>query len=401
MTRAARVVVGFVSIVVIGLAWFEVVMRPSGPERLQLGLLFGAMAAASGVAAWVLPRWAAHSESVRRTSMVLSMTAVVIVAGGVGLAASRMFLSSHDLTVVLVVLGVGVLAGVGFALAVARPWTDDLNRMAATAERVATGDFAARSGVTRRDEIGHLAGALDTMAVRLAAAEEDRSRDERSRREFLAAIGHDLRTPLSALQAALEALRDGMSPDPERYLRSMEHDVAALRSLVDDLFLLAKIESGSLEIEPAPVDLTEVADEAIEVLRPMAAVRGISLRLDTTGRAIVSGGPEALSRVMRNLLDNAIRYAPDRSEVLVRVTNGEGATVAVTDQGPGFDPAFVERAFSSFQRSDPARARDTGGAGLGLAIAQGFVSAMGGTIWADPGPGGKVSFRLPVTTAAR
>jgi signal transduction histidine kinase len=271
--------------------------------------------------------------------------------------------------------------------------------MADTADRVAAGDFAARSRVARNDEIGDLARSLDAMAERLSAAEDERKRSDAARREFLAAIGHDLRTPLAALQAAVEALRDGVAPDPDRYLRSMQHDVAALHALVEDLFLLSKIESGTLEIAPTRVDLTEVADETIEVLRPVAAKRHIGLRLEAAHRTIVSGGPEALSRVLRNLVDNAIRYAPDGTEVLVSVTNGATARVAVLDQGPGFPAEFLEEAFESFHRSDPARARDTGGAGLGLAIAQGFVTAMGGTIWAEPGPGGRVTFELPMVSS--
>jgi two-component system sensor histidine kinase BaeS len=393
--RSIRLLGGFLAIVVVGLAWFEISMQPSGAERFQLFVLFAAMAAAAGAAAWVLPKWATHSMSLRTTVTTLSMTAVTIVAAGVALAARNMFLSSHDLTLVIVVLGVGVLAGMGFAVAVSRPWTEDLDRMARTADRVAAGDFGARSGVARKDEIGHLAIALDSMAAQLAQADEERRRNDAARREFLAAIGHDLRTPLAALRAALEALRDDIAPDRDRYLRSMEHDVVALNSLVEDLFLLAKIESGSLEIMLSPVDLTEVADETIEVLRPVAAQRGVELTLDASDRTIVTGGPEALSRVFRNLVDNAIRYAPDNSRVLVSVAGGHQAEVRVVDEGPGFSADFVEDAFKSFHRSDPARARDTGGAGLGLAIAEGFVSAMGGTIWAEPGPGGRVSFTLP------
>jgi two-component system sensor histidine kinase BaeS len=394
--RSIRLIAGFLAIVVVGLAWFEISMQPSGAERTQLLVLFAAMAAAAGAAAWVLPKWATRNMSLRTTVTTLSMTAVIIVAAGVALAARNMFLSSHDLTLVIVVLGVGVLAGMGFAVAVSRPWTDDLQRMADTADRVAAGDFSARSGVARRDEIGDLAAALDAMAAQLAEADTERLRNDAARREFLAAIGHDLRTPLAALQAALEALRDGVAPDPDRYLRSMEHDVVALHALVENLFLLSKIESGSLEIDPSPVDLTEIADEAIEVLRPVAARRGVGLRLDAEGRTIVAGGPEALSRVVRNLVDNAIRHAPDHSEVLVSVVNGDTARVAVLDDGPGFAADFVEDAFKSFYRADPARARETGGAGLGLAIAEGFVTAMGGTIWAEPGPGGRVTFELPV-----
>jgi signal transduction histidine kinase len=175
----------------------------------------------------------------------------------------------------------------------------------------------------------------------------------------------------------------------------MSHDIAHLRALVDDLFLLARIEAGDLTVEPEPIDLTELADETLEAMTPVATSRDVTLRLDGTGRVPVHGGPEALGRVMRNLVDNAIRYAPARSDVIVRVSNGDTATVEVIDAGPGFDPAQLATAFDSFSRADPSRSRDTGGAGLGLAVARGVIEAHGGEIWAHPGPGGHITFRLP------
>jgi signal transduction histidine kinase len=165
--------------------------------------------------------------------------------------------------------------------------------------------------------------------------------------------------------------------------------------LVDDLFLLSRIDAGSISIASEPVDVTELADEAIEVLRPVAHRAGVSLRLEADHRTVVPGGTEAVSRAMRNLIENAIRHAPTGSEVVVEVRSGTGATVRVLDQGPGFDPGFVDHAFDRFTRADDARSRDTGGSGLGLAIARGFVDALGGEIWAEPGPGGTVTFHLP------
>jgi signal transduction histidine kinase len=111
----------------------------------------------------------------------------------------------------------------------------------------------------------------------------------------------------------------------------------------------------------------------------------------------VRGAPEALGRVIRNLVDNGLRHAPEHSSVVVRVANGADATVEVLDQGPGFDVQLLPTVFESFSRADPARTRDTGGAGLGLAIARGVVEAHGGTIWAQPGPGGRVGFMLPTS----
>jgi signal transduction histidine kinase len=175
----------------------------------------------------------------------------------------------------------------------------------------------------------------------------------------------------------------------------MDRDVAALSALVDDLFLLSRLEEGSIAVERGPIDVTELADEAIEVLAPVAASAEVRLELDADRRVVAVGGSEAVSRVLRNLLDNAIRFAPTGSAVTVEVRNEDGASVRVLDAGPGFDTEFVGRAFDRFSRDDPSRERSTGGSGLGLAIARGFVEALNGTIWAEPGPGGCVGFRLP------
>jgi len=176
----------------------------------------------------------------------------------------------------------------------------------------------------------------------------------------------------------------------------MDQDVSVLSSLVDDLFLLAKLEEGSTEVERGPIDVTELADEAIEVLGPIAASADVRLKLEADHRTIAIGGSEAVGRVLRNLLDISIRFAPAGSTVVVEVRDEGGVKVRVIDAGPGFDPEFVDDAFDRFSRNDPARGRETGGSGLGLAIARGFVEALDGTIWAEPGPGGKVGFLLPV-----
>lgn len=175
----------------------------------------------------------------------------------------------------------------------------------------------------------------------------------------------------------------------------MEREIGVLSALVEDIYLLARIESGGFELDTSFVDLTELADEAIEVVRPLAERKAIALRLESQAPVVARGGDVALGRVFRNLLDNAVRHSPPGAEVVVTLTSAGGPSVTVTDQGVGFDPAFVAAAFERFSRSDPARVRDHGGSGLGLAIAGGFVRALKGEIWAEPGPGGKVVFRLP------
>ncbi len=387
--------------VLAALALFEVTMRPSGPERTQLLALFVAMAVGTSLLGWLLPRATGRLRSLRSSVLVMAVASVFAVAVAVGVAARLMFLESHDLQLLTVVLGFGVGLGVVLATTLAGQLTRDLSEIRATAVRVADGDLQARTGVRRADELGEAAAAVDEMAAKLAAAEEERERHEAARRHFLAAVGHDLRTPLAALRAAVEAMEDGLAPDPQRYLRSMRADLDAMSHLVDDLFLLATIEAGKLEFDREPLDLAELADESIEALQPVAAGKGVELRLAADGRVPTIGGAAAIGRVIRNLLHNAIRFSPEDASVVVSVANGDREpTVVVADEGPGFSAAMLDSAFEEFVTGDPARSRTGGGAGLGLAIARGLVAAHGGTIWAEPGPGGRVGFRLPAGVAA-
>jgi signal transduction histidine kinase len=236
---------------------------------------------------------------------------------------------------------------------------------------------------------------MDGMIDSLRTAQEERQQVEAARRAFLAAVGHDLRTPLTSMQAAIEALQDGVTEEPGRYLNSMLADLDLLSGLVEDLFLLAQIEAGKLQLRPEPVDLADMADEAVEAMSPVARRRGVAIDIKADHHITVMAGQREIGRVIRNLLDNAIRHAPDATQVLVEVSNdGPDATVRIVDEGPGFPEDL--NVFESFATGDPARTRAHGGAGLGMAIAKGLVEAHGGSIGIEGGPGGRVTFRLPV-----
>jgi len=233
------------------------------------------------------------------------------------------------------------------------------------------------------------------MAARLAGLEVERTAARSARQAFLAAVGHDLRTPLTALRAALDAIEDGLAPDPPRYFSAMRADIDAIRRLVDDLFLLARIEGGSLEFERVMTDRAELTDEAVEALTPVAARKRVRLRVRAEDGLLAPVGPSEFSRIIRNLLDNAIRHAPDRSEVVVALAHNEdGVVVRVLDEGEGFDPELRDRLLGG--AAGIARPADRGGgAGLGLAIARGLLDAHGGRIWFESGDGGRVAFWIP------
>lgn len=395
-----KVLAAVAGVVVAGMVAVELAMHPSSSERLELLILFVAMAVLTVLATRVVPLAGSRTGSLGRTVAAVGLVAAGLIALAVTVGAWRMFLSVHDVRLLTTVVAVAAGLSVVFAVGITRSLRDDLGALRRTTDDVARGDLSARTGVVRADELGALAAALDAMIARLAEADERRRADDEARRNLLAAIGHDLRTPLAALQTGLEALQDGLAEDPQRYLRSMGRDVDHLRALVDDLFLLARIDAGDLTRDHELVDLAELADETVEAMAPVARRRQVHLQLETTGRIPVEGAPQALGRVLRNLVDNAIRYAPADSNVVVRVRNGDGAVVEVLDEGPGFDRATLPTAFDRFTRADPSRSRSTGGAGLGLAIAKGVIEAYGGEMWASEGPGGKVFFRLPTCVNA-
>jgi two-component system sensor histidine kinase BaeS len=358
-------------------------------------LAFAGLTAATVGAGFALRRLTRRMPSLRNQVLAVTLASLLLGAAAAVVLARLMVLEPGELSAVVGALAVTAAFATLLVLTASSPLGRDVRRLEATVRSIEAGDRSVRTAVDRADELGHVARALDELTARLDTLERERAGYEAERTAMLSSVGHDLRTPLSALRAAVEALADGVAPEPDRYLRSMQRDVEALSALVDDLFLLASIEAGRLDVHAHAADLTEIADEAVDALAPVAAARGLTLRLDASERVHVSGNPSALGRVIRNLLDNAIRHAPPGSEIRVVVRGEEGALVRVVDEGPGFPADFADHAFERFARADPSRNRSTGGAGLGLAIARGLIEAHGGRIWIERPPGGRVAFELP------
>ncbi|MGE0730733.1 MAG: sensor histidine kinase [Acidimicrobiia bacterium] len=362
----------------------------------QAGLLLGGILLAVGGSAVGLRHLDRRQRSLRRQLLAVTMAALGVGAASTVALARLMVLDAQSTRIVVTVLTVTALLAVALVFAASAPLANDVRTLERAVRRVEHGDRTVRTGVSRTDELGHVARAFDDLVGQLARLEGERAGFEAERAQLLSSVGHDLRTPLAALQAALEAIEDGVALDRDRYVRSMLADVGALRSLVDDLFLLSRVDAGLIDLTAEALDLAELADEAIEALAPVAAARSVTLQVAAAGAVPVLGNATALGRVIRNLLDNAIRHAPDGSTVTVRV-DGEGEPkVVVHDEGPGFPAGFAERAFDRFTRADAARGRATGGTGLGLAIARGVVEAHGGRIWIDAAArGARVAFALP------
>jgi signal transduction histidine kinase len=372
----------------------------NGPIARPVAIpLFMGLAAGTIVAALVIPRFIARIRSLRREILAVALAAMVTAGTTIAVSAGLTFLQRGQLALLLVVSIMGAAFGLVVEYAVARGLAVDARELRMAAARMAQGDLSARSGVERADEIGQAARAIDMMAARLAALEAERINERTARQAFLAAIGHDLRTPLAALRAALDALEDDLAPEPRRYFAAMRKDIEAVRHLSDDLFLLARIEAGHLEFERVPADLAELADEAVEALTPVAVQKSVTLRVSMKGSTMSEVGISEISRAIRNLLDNAIRHAPPGSEVVLRLVEQDGGVVIrVVDRGDGFSDDLRARIFSAAARPIRREGRPLGGTGLGLTIAKGLVEAHGGRIWVDHGPGGHVAMWIPAPT---
>ncbi len=286
--------------------------------------------------------------------------------------------------------------------------TASLTRIRAGAARIAEGDLETRVVVETRDELSDLAADLNLMAARLAAVARQERRMERSRRELIAAVSHDLRTPLAAIRVTIEAILDGVVTDEEtvgRYLRTMHAGTKELSRLIDDLFELSRIDAGALVLAPEPTSVADLVSETLGRMAPQAAARGVELG----GHAapdlpLLPLDARQIGRVLVNLVDNAVRHTPSGGRVEVAACRAEGmdgtggaVRVEVTDSGVGIAPDDLPHVFERFYRGDKSRSREHGGAGLGLAISKGIVEAHGGHIWAEAAHphGARVAFTLP------
>lgn len=216
-----------------------------------------------------------------------------------------------------------------------------------------------------------------------------------SRRELVAWISHDLRTPLAGIRAMAEALEDGMAPDPERYYAQIRGQVDQLTGMVDDLFELSRIHAGTLHLSLERVPLYDLISDTVAELAPVAAAKRLDLRFEGESGLSILADPRELSRVVGNLVMNAIRHAPPGSPIVVSATRHDDgrASIAVQDAAGGIPEQDLPRVFEAGWRASAPRTPDApgmpaGGGGLGLAIVQGIVEAHRGEVLVRNVPGG-------------
>jgi signal transduction histidine kinase len=312
-----------------------------------------------------------------------------------------MFISPHDLGLLLLLLLFSLLVSLSFAAVISRALVGSLRELVGAARRLAGGDLTVRVAVAGRGELRELAHDFNSMAERLQAAFQHERDLDMARRSLVASVSHDLRSPLASLRVAAEALQDGVvsnAEDVQRYLRAMLQDIGYLSRLIDDLFELARLEGGSLVLDRTETSLRDLISDTLESMQLRAQKCGVQLQGAVDGDPLVVADGAKLQRVLDNLLDNALRFSPSGGQVeLTARQEGGAVVVAVRDSGGGIEPADLPHVFDRFYRGDRSRRREDGATGLGLAIARGFVEAHGGKIWVenDPGRGAAFIFTLP------
>ena len=280
-----------------------------------------------------------------------------------------------------------LIAGAVFVGRAVRRTAAPIGDVMEAADRVAAGDYGVRVETRSTGEVGRLVDSFNEMAARLQVNEEQR-------RNLLADVAHELRTPLSVIRGNVEGMLDGVYPRDDEHLGPILEETAVMARLLDDLRTLSMAEAKALRLHREPTDAAALIDDVVAALAPQAAERGVQLSGAAAPLPELNVDPVRMREVLHNLVVNAVRHTPRGGTVRIEArADGRAAVFSVADSGSGIPPADLPHVFDRFWKS-----ADSGGSGLGLAIAKGLVEAHGGEIRAEsqPGRGTTVRFTLPL-----
>jgi signal transduction histidine kinase len=389
-------------VVAIGLAVAAAIAAAGGTGARDVLVLIGLAlsgAVAAALAGMAVLRRLRH-RSVRDQALAIALAALASTVLGVVVASAAMFISTHDLRALIVVLVVSGAVAVGAAIQLGEAVGTGARQVGELARRIGDGDDVSALDVRPTGELAAIAAELADVSQRL---DESRRREralEGSRRELIAWVSHDLRSPLATIRAMTEALDDCIVDDTEtieRYHHQIRVDAEKLSILVDDLFELSRINSGNLRLDRRRAPLAELVADAVTGAHVHAHLKGVELIERTGELPEVDVAPTEFARVLHNLLDNAIRHTPPGGRIVVESASTEHhATLSVVDECGGIPASDLDRVFDVAFRGDIARNRDQRGGGLGLAIARGLVEAHNGSIEVVNLDGGcRFTVRLP------
>lgn len=317
---------------------------------------------------------------------------------------AEQFLTSVNQSIILSVVFASVIAfllGAILFLQITAP----LRQLNKAARGIANGDLSQRVAIRSHDELGDLGQTFNQMAESLDSAENQRQ-------HLMADIAHELRTPITVIQANLEAMLDEVLPLDAEQVAALHDETLLLNRLVADLRLLSQAEAGALKLERQETEIGSLIQRVAEKIKVQAQQKGINLEIDTPkDLPRIRIDADRITQVLNNLIGNALRYTPQNGKIIVSATKSAGSAgkiqISVTDTGSGIDPEALPFVFDRFYRADQSRARTSGGSGLGLAIVKQLVEAHGGIVEAispvfsnadKQGFGTRITITLPDTT---
>jgi len=388
----------------IALALFYWLMRPPMSDFTFMFQLMGLTGAGSLGLTFLAYQfgWLEKIPSLRLALIAAYLLSGILIFLNVLVTARLMFASQHDLMLaaVLLVFATAVAGLAGFFLA--ESLIGRITEVDEAAKHLANGDFSVRVSESGNDEMAALSRAFNHMAVELQSTRQKQEELDIMRRDLIAWVSHDLRTPITSIRAILEALGDGVVDEPEtvqRYLKNAQGDIRLLSNLIDDLFVMAQMDAGGLKMDFQQNSLGDLISDSLESFSELARRNSIKLTGSIEpGIDPVRFDNQRLFRAVSNLVSNAIRHTPKGGEISVCANNNRGnVEIIITDSGEGIFVEDLPFVFDRFYRSEKSRNRQTGGAGLGLAIAKGIIEAHHGSIKVEStrGEGSKFIILIP------
>lgn len=391
---------------VFALAVVQLSVSPPSGDLVVLALFLSisggiTVALAMGIAYFGLPK---GFKSFRAHMITASGVMAVLALANVAFTAKLMFISTHDLALLggLLVFSLG-MSGFGVYI-MSEPISRSVSEIIRVVKGVSAGKLDVNVPVHSDNEIGQLAVAINSMIRRLEIS-LTRERDlEEIRKELFRAVSHDLRTPVASIRAMIEAINDGIVTDDEtvkRYMRTTQNEVENLSELINDLFELTQLDAGVMILHLDTASLRDLVSDTLEGMSVQASSRKVKLAgsVDETIPPLYLD-VRRIQRVLYNLIQNSIRYTPaDGTIVVTANNNSQEVQIEITDTGIGISEEDKPHIFDTSYRADHARARDSGGAGLGLAIAKAIVEAHGGRIWVESKEGAGSTFGFTLSKA--
>jgi two-component system sensor histidine kinase SaeS len=415
MMNLSRLPMGFWLAMVVPLAYalaMLIIIPDLQPPLEDLALLTAYMGASGygtvlGVVALLRLRFFQRFGSLRWALLITSMLAVFLIFINVFVTVRLMYISHHDFVLTVALLVYAGLITLVCISAVAHHLIERMKRLSEAADRLTRQDFSTRLEVRGSDELAQVEELFNQAVNALASVEMRKQALEQSRRELIAWISHDLKTPLAAIRAMNEAMLDGVVDDAEsmaRYHRSIQREVEHVAYLIEDLVQLAAVDAGELVLKRQPTLLHSLVEDVLAQISGQAAQWGVEMCADLPNHLpLLDIASDKIRRVLYNLLDNALQHTPPSGQVrLCAWIEGEWAWLTVHNSGSYIPPHELERIFERFYRGEQARSARQGqrGTGLGLAIARTFVEVHGGKIRASSHPQDGTTFTLSLPLLA-